>query len=72
MKSDIHYFNFLGVQVAFPYEDPYPAQRAIMAKSIIAFTQSKNALLESPTVPVDRQVTGTDGLSLSVPGSRQE
>lgn len=49
MKSDIHYFNFLGVQVAFPYEDPYPAQRAIMAKSIIAFTQSKNALLESPT-----------------------
>ena len=42
-------FTFNNVKVKFPHESPYPAQRAIMSKSISAFLNHENALLESPT-----------------------
>lgn len=49
--SDAPYFThrFLGIDIKFPYADPYGAQRAIMGKSMTAFLNSENALLESPT-----------------------
>jgi len=49
MSDNIPKLSFMGVSVDFPYDNPYPAQRAIMAKSISAFVHSQNCLLESPT-----------------------
>lgn len=40
---------FMGIDVDFPFSTPYPAQKAIMAKTMVALKQSENALLESPT-----------------------
>lgn len=42
-------FSFNGVKVKFPYENPYLAQKAIMANSIRACLNHENGLLESPT-----------------------
>ena len=39
----------MGIEVEFPYPNPYPAQRALIANSMAAFVKSENALLESPT-----------------------
>ncbi|OQR72821.1 Fanconi anemia group J protein-like [Tropilaelaps mercedesae] len=38
-----------GIQVSFPYENPYPQQRVIMSRLITALKQQKNCLIESPT-----------------------
>lgn len=38
-----------GIEVDFPYSQPYDAQKAVIAKSIIAYKTKQNALLESPT-----------------------
>ncbi|KAH0791954.1 Fanconi anemia group J protein [Histomonas meleagridis] len=40
---------FMGIDVDFPYRDPYPAQRALMAKAMKCYVTQENALLESPT-----------------------
>lgn len=39
----------MGIDVDFPFATPYPAQKAIMAKTMVALKSSENALLESPT-----------------------
>ena len=41
--------NVYKTDILFPYEHPYQAQIAIMANSARAFSEQKNALLESPT-----------------------
>lgn len=41
--------NFGGIHVDFPHEDPYKAQKALMANSLSAYRNQTNALLESPT-----------------------
>lgn len=41
--------NLFGITIQFPYENPYNAQKAIMANACRAFSLQKNALLESPT-----------------------
>ena len=41
--------TFMGIEVDFPHHNPYPAQRAIMAKAMRCFLTQENALLESPT-----------------------
>ncbi|OHS99988.1 helicase [Tritrichomonas foetus] len=41
--------RFLGIEVDFPYENPYQAQRALMSKAMVGFVKSQNAILESPT-----------------------
>lgn len=47
MKKNCFLMN--GVEVEFPFENPYPSQKAIMAGAISAFKSFSNALLESPT-----------------------
>lgn len=44
-----HPIKLFGMTIFFPYQNPYGAQKAIMANSCRAFSQQKNALLESPT-----------------------
>ena len=41
--------RFFGIEVDFPYPQPYQAQRAIMAKAMSGFVKQENAILESPT-----------------------
>ena len=38
-----------GVEVAFPFDKPYPAQTQMMSKIIQSLKRKENALLESPT-----------------------
>jgi regulator of telomere elongation helicase 1 len=38
-----------GLDIWFPFEEPYPCQKEYMDKVIEALTQRKHALLESPT-----------------------
>jgi fanconi anemia group J protein len=40
--------HIAGVKLHFPFQ-PYPSQLAFMSKAILAFRNSTNALLESPT-----------------------
>lgn len=42
-------FPFFGVDVEFPYPNPYTSQRVIMASAMKAYMRRQNALLESPT-----------------------
>ncbi|KAH0786510.1 Fanconi anemia group J protein isoform X2 [Histomonas meleagridis] len=44
-----HTFMMGGIEVNFPYEDPYPSQKAMMSGAISAYLKFTNALLESPT-----------------------
>lgn len=41
--------HFLGIPVEFPYQQPYQAQVALMAKAMTGFKKQENAILESPT-----------------------
>ena len=49
INRKIHEITMLGIKVAFPYENIYQSQRAIIANSLKAFTTQSNALLQSPT-----------------------
>ena len=49
MSNACHKFVFMGVDVMFPFESPYEAQRSMMASAMKAFMSRRNALLESPT-----------------------
>lgn len=52
MSSDVECYPitlFGHITIYFPYKNPYPAQRAIMANACRAFSRQENALLESPT-----------------------
>lgn len=42
-------FAYHGLNVKFPYEKPYEAQKMLISNSILAFKNGQNALLESPT-----------------------
>jgi Rad3-related DNA helicase len=42
-------FRFSGIDVEFPHETPYPAQKGVISNSLQAFLKFDNALLESPT-----------------------
>ena len=42
-------FDSHGIKIKFPYKNPYEAQKALVNASIMAFSQGKNAILESPT-----------------------
>ena len=41
--------NFFGVTIDFPHENPYGAQKGMILKSLQAYLNFGNALLESPT-----------------------
>ena len=41
--------QMLGVPIEFPYDQVYPAQKALIANSVRSFKNQENALLESPT-----------------------
>ncbi|KAK8886016.1 hypothetical protein M9Y10_041475 [Tritrichomonas musculus] len=42
-------FNYGNIEVKFPYEHPYEAQKLLISSSLKAFIKGDNALLESPT-----------------------
>jgi len=48
-KTECFEHKISGINVKFPHENPYPAQKALMAAVINAFRNNHNALLESPT-----------------------
>lgn len=51
-----------GVPIAFPFA-PYPAQMAVMAKTIAALTSGHSALLEAPTGSGTTRYTVCTGIS---------
>ena len=49
MSSESYPIKVCGVTIQFPYENPYPAQKKVMEKVILAYKNGENAILESPT-----------------------
>lgn len=43
------HLKYFGVEIDFPYANPYPSQKLLMANTIRACCNRENALLESPT-----------------------